>query len=175
MRYKHETHRGEHRAIIELKLWREVQKLLRQNARTERSRLRHQSSALLKGILRCGACGCAMTPAYSVRSRNRRYRYYVCTTAQKRGWETCPVKSVPAYEVEQFVIERLRAAGRASESGMPEELTDFGSVWPTLDRQGQTELLDRLVERIEYDGKELLITFRAAESAAETSSAGERP
>ena len=52
-------------------------------------------------------------------SRNRRYRYYVCTTAQKRGWETCPVKSVPAYEVEQFVIERLRAAGRASESGMP--------------------------------------------------------
>src|ERR1700722_3002109 len=68
--------------------------------------------ALLKGLVRCAACGCAMTPAHSTRNRTKRYRYYVCTGAQKRGWDTCPSKSVPAAELEQFVIDRLRGVGK---------------------------------------------------------------
>jgi len=43
--------------------------------------------------------------------RRLRYRYYVCHSANRRGWDTCPSKSVPAVEIEKFVVDRLRAAG----------------------------------------------------------------
>jgi site-specific DNA recombinase len=30
----------------------------------------------------------------------------------KRGWYTCPSKSVPAGELERFVVEHIRGIGR---------------------------------------------------------------
>jgi len=39
-------------------------------------------------------------------------RYYVCQRAQKRGWHTCPSKSIPAQEIERLVVEQIRAIGR---------------------------------------------------------------
>jgi site-specific DNA recombinase len=53
-----------------------------------------------------------MTPAHTTRNNSRRYKYYVCTAAQKRGWHTCPSKSIPAGEIEQFVVQQLRGIGR---------------------------------------------------------------
>jgi site-specific DNA recombinase len=52
-----------------------------------------------------------MTPAHSTRG-TKRYRYYTCSNAQKRGWHTCPSKSVPAAELERFVVERIRGIGQ---------------------------------------------------------------
>jgi site-specific DNA recombinase len=52
-----------------------------------------------------------MSPTHTSR-RNRRYRYYVCVKAQKKGWEKCPSKSIPAAAVEQFVVEQIRGVGR---------------------------------------------------------------
>src|SRR5262249_55474002 len=59
----------------------------------------------------CAPCGCAMTPSCSTKGGRVRYRYYVCTGAQKRGFATCPSKSIPAAQVEGFVVDRLKAAG----------------------------------------------------------------
>ena len=42
----------------------------------------------------------------------RRYRYYVCVQAQKRGWETCPSPSLPAGEIERVVVDQIRGIGR---------------------------------------------------------------
>ncbi len=53
-----------------------------------------------------------MVPSHTTRKATKRYRYYVCTNAQKRGWHTCPSKSVPAGEIERFVVEQLRGIGR---------------------------------------------------------------
>ena len=36
----------------------------------------------------------------------------VCPQAQKRGWDTCPTKSVPAGEIERFVLEQIDGVGR---------------------------------------------------------------
>jgi len=52
-----------------------------------------------------------MTPTWS-QKRSRRYRYYLCTKAHRRGWETCPSKSVPANEIEPFVVDRIRDIGK---------------------------------------------------------------
>jgi site-specific DNA recombinase len=53
-----------------------------------------------------------MGHTYSTKNGNIQYRYYVCLRAQKRGWHTCPSKSIPAAEIERLVIEQIRAIGR---------------------------------------------------------------
>src|SRR5207237_7256356 len=41
----------------------------------------------------------------------KRYRYYVCSKAIKHGRKTCPSPSVPAAEIEHFVLQRIRCIG----------------------------------------------------------------
>jgi site-specific DNA recombinase len=56
-----------------------------------------------------------MTPSHSTHPSNAgtiRYRYYVCSSAQKKGWHTCPTKSIPAVEVERYVVGQIAAIGR---------------------------------------------------------------
>jgi site-specific DNA recombinase len=108
VRHKKEIHAGEHEAIVDPGVWREVQEILRQNSRDVRPPVRNRYGAFLKGLLHCVPCACAMTPAHSARNQTRRYRYYVCCNAQKRGWGACPSKAVPAAEIEQFVVARIQ-------------------------------------------------------------------
>jgi len=112
LKYKDEVHEGEHEAIVAADLWQRVQSLLSRNGRTGGAAVRNKFGALLKGILRCVPCDCAMSPTHSTKNGTKRYRYYVCTTAQKRGWHNCPSKSIPAGEIEQFVVEQIRCIGR---------------------------------------------------------------
>jgi|GEM_PF-5662687 len=42
---------------------------------------------------------------------SRQYRYYVCGRARQRGWGECPPPSIPAGEIEQFVVEQIREIG----------------------------------------------------------------
>jgi site-specific DNA recombinase len=88
-----------------------VQDLLHRNGRTGGAAVRNKFGAFLKGLLRCGPCGCAMIPSYTSRGE-KRYRYYVCGNAQKRGWDRCPSKSVPAAQIEQLVLDRIKCVGR---------------------------------------------------------------
>jgi len=112
IKYKDETHKGEHEAIVSNDLWQRVQVLLGRNGRTGGTSVRNKFGALLKGILRCVPCDCAMTPSHSTKDGTKRYRYYVCTSAQKRGWHNCPSKSIPAGEIEQFVVDQIKGIGR---------------------------------------------------------------
>lgn len=112
IKYKDEVHEGEHAAIVDRDLWQRVQLLLGRNGRTGGAAVRNKFGALLKGILRCVPCGCAMSPTHSTKNGTKRYRYYVCTSAQKRGWHSCPSKSIPAGEIERFVVEQIKCIGR---------------------------------------------------------------
>jgi site-specific DNA recombinase len=112
LRYKTEIHDGEHDALVDADVWQRVQALLGRNGRTGGAAVRNKFGALLKGILRCTACDCAMSPTHSTKNGNKRYRYYVCTGAQKRGWHTCPSKSIPAGELERFVVEQIKCIGQ---------------------------------------------------------------
>ncbi len=109
--YKGEIYEGEHKAIVADEVFSQVRVLLRENRRNGGCEVRNRYGALLKGLLYCGACKASMIHAYTSQ-RGKRYRYYVCSHAQKSGWRTCPVKSVPANEIEQFVIDTIRNIGR---------------------------------------------------------------
>jgi hypothetical protein len=52
-----------------------------------------------------------MVPARTRRQNGKRYGYYVCGAAQKRGWNTCPSKSVPAAALEAVVVEQIGSLG----------------------------------------------------------------
>ena len=112
LRYKEEVHAGEHQAIIDSDAWQRVQSKLQRNGRTGGAMVRNRFGALLKGMIHCVPCGCAMSPTHATRDGTKRYRYYVCLAAQKRGWQSCPSQSIPAGEIERFVVEQIKDIGR---------------------------------------------------------------
>jgi site-specific DNA recombinase len=112
VRYKDEIHDGEQPALIDTETFQRVQALLRSHGPEVGPPSLHRFTALLKGLLRCVACDCAMTPAHTTRKGGLRYRYYTCVHAQKSGWQTCPSKSIPAQPIEQLVIEQIQRLGR---------------------------------------------------------------
>src|SRR6266480_7290502 len=46
-----------------------------------------------------------------MRGCSKRYRYSACSKATKHGRKTCPSPSVPAAEIEHFVLQRIRCIG----------------------------------------------------------------
>jgi site-specific DNA recombinase len=56
---------------IDPETWQNVQDVLQRNGRRSRSAIRNEFDALLKGLLRCVPCGCAMTPAHTRRGARR--------------------------------------------------------------------------------------------------------
>jgi site-specific DNA recombinase len=93
--------------------WQKVQELLQRN-RHQGSTERNGSGAILKGLLHCRPCGCAMTPTHATKG-GKRYRYYVCSVAQKRGYDRCPSQSVPAGQMERIIVEQISKLGRDPE------------------------------------------------------------
>jgi site-specific DNA recombinase len=112
--YRGEIHGGEHEAILDEETWARAQAILTRNARDRGTRVRNKSGALLRGLLVCGSCGCAMSHTYTEKGSTR-YRYYVCQQAMKRGWQNCATRSIPAGEIEKFVLERIATIGRDPE------------------------------------------------------------
>ena len=139
IKYKDEIHDGEHAAVVNADLWQRVQSLLTRNGRTGGAMARNRFGAILKGLLRCGPCGCGMSPTHATKNGAKRYRYYVCNTAQKRGWSNCPSKSIPAPEIERFVVEQIKGIG--SDSALPREVGEQAR------RQSEAQLAELETER----------------------------
>ncbi|MCC6644561.1 MAG: recombinase family protein [Polyangiaceae bacterium] len=67
---------------------------------------------LLRGLVRCGGCGAAMT-VETTRNGRRTYRYVRCGTYQKKGAGSCPTRArVPAAPIEEVVVGMLRDQAR---------------------------------------------------------------
>lgn len=112
--YDGEIYPGQHDAILDSATWAKAQAVLKRNQREGTAGVRNKYGALLRGLLVCGTCGCAMTHSYTAKGRTR-YRYYVCQKAMKQGWQECETRSVPAQEIENFVIQRIKTIGREPE------------------------------------------------------------
>jgi site-specific DNA recombinase len=104
-------HEGEHPAIVDEAVWSRVQELVHRNGSTGGKDSRNKHGALLRGLIRCAQCGCAMSHSFTLKG-DVRYRYYVCQTRLKRGAHACPGGKVPAHEAERQVVDRIREIGR---------------------------------------------------------------
>ncbi|MGE4105511.1 MAG: recombinase family protein [Pirellulales bacterium] len=160
-RYKDELHLGQHAAIVCAETWREVQDTLAGNRLRGRGPSGEAFPAPLKGILRCCVCQAAMTPTHTTRG-NRRYRYYVCSSAQKLGWDTCPSKAVPAGQIERFVLARLAELGQRPEmlrhvpandrATFQSRLARLVENWDQLSAARRGRVLQQLIQQVDYDG-----------------------
>jgi site-specific DNA recombinase len=162
VRYRNEIHLGEQPAIVDLKIWQEVQALLVHNGPRRTGTVRTPSQALLQGLLFCRPCGCAMTPAQVSRG-NRRYRYYTCSAAQRKGWHTCPSKSLPAGAVERYVLEQIASRMPGGRAQVQAPATESPAE--------QRRRLRDCVARIDNDGTtgEMAITLNAHSSSLKES------
>lgn len=105
-----EFYPGEHEAIIDQQTYDLVQERLKQNSCTRDNPHRARMECLLRGLIYCSCCGSAMYQTYSS-SKERRYRYYVCSRAQQRTEEYCATRAVSAPAVEDAVVESIRRVG----------------------------------------------------------------
>ncbi|MHB0911816.1 MAG: recombinase family protein [Armatimonadota bacterium] len=138
--HKEKVYPGEHEAIVTQSLWNRVQSILKSTPRKERS-TQEASPALLKGLIRCGHCDCGMTGTYT-RKGGRTYRYYLCVRASKDGYSSCPVRLVPAGDIERAVLEQVRAIIRSPEMiaqtyFAAREMDSSISKWEVIDALGQ--------------------------------------
>jgi site-specific DNA recombinase len=167
---------GEHERIIDQLLWDRVHEILRESPRKRAMHTRAQTPALLKGLI-FGPTGVAMSPAHT-RRNGKLYRYYVSTDVLKRDPGTCPVRRVPAAELEGAVIDQLRGLLRApeiivrtwraareliekiSEAEVREALAHFDPLWEELFPAEQMRIIHLLVERVEVHPEQLNVQLR---------------
>jgi site-specific DNA recombinase len=106
------TFKGQHEAIVTPGTFAEAQRLLTTNTVHGGVLTRQTNVSLLRGLVRCGSCDCAMTPTTAKRATKdggvRHHLYYVCSSASKRGRDQCPRPSIPAGDLDLFVIEQIR-------------------------------------------------------------------
>jgi site-specific DNA recombinase len=173
VKHKKEAYRGEHTAIVPLGLWRQVQVLLRTHGQVRNRSDRQPSGAWLRGLLYCRSCGLRMTPTHS-RKGSRRYGYYACLKALKQGRRACPSGWVPAAEIEQVVIGRLREfADKQAPIGGVDSLGALmnADTWAALPRREQARIVHGSIQRVDYDGKNgrLRIRLRSDLNASSSS------
>ncbi|WP_276511299.1 recombinase family protein [Tardiphaga robiniae] len=163
--HKGTSYPGEHEAIIDRKLWDQVHAIIEASPRTRAAGARAQTPAILKGLL-FGPDGAAMSPTHT-RKSGKLYRYYISQSVMKRGTDACPVRQVPAAEIERVIIEQIRslllspeiivatwrAAQRAdeevSENDVRDALVEFELLWAELFPAEQARIIELLVERVD--------------------------
>jgi site-specific DNA recombinase len=169
---------GEHEPIIEQDLWDKVHDILKESPRKRARRARAQTPAPLKGLL-FGPDGAAMSPTHA-RKSGKLYRYYISQTAlkQRGGSLDCPVRLLPAAEIERIVLDQVRhlirtpevivqtwraarAIGRGvSEGDVRSALIEFEELWDELFPAEQARIVELLVKRIDVHRDRLDITLK---------------
>ena len=153
VRYQNEVYAGEQPALVPLETWQRVQDLLQNNRGSVRGRVENRSGALLQGLLYCTACACAMTPTSS-KHGGKRYRYYLCCGTYRRGRPSCPAKSIPAWAIEETVLEQIQTR---------DPNVDVRTEAPSA----RLRLVRHWIGRVDYDGAQnkLAITFNPTASS----------
>ena len=160
--YKGEVFQGEHEAIIDRARWDEAQRLLAQNSPVEKGAKKERESikAPLKGLLKCGHCGCSMLPHYARKKDGRRYYYYICMRETKRSEHVCPVHRVPGGDMERLVMDELGAMFKSPSfrhlltdregldaDEVARQLADTSKFWDGLYPAERQRLMRLLVEK----------------------------
>ncbi|MBI4564621.1 MAG: recombinase family protein [Planctomycetes bacterium] len=107
-----EAYPSDHPAIVDEQVFKQVQELLGDGRAHGSTASRNAFAYLLRGLVHCAACGSTMCPATTKKRGGTNYRYYRCTAVDRGGRDACPVRYVPAAELERVVVDELRKLGR---------------------------------------------------------------
>lgn len=126
--YHGQLYPGLHEPILIEEIFERAQEVSAENRRRPLGQKGAQHVGLLSQLLRCRACRRVMINTYTYDSaqKQRKYKYYVCTNAQKLGYQACPTRSVNAEAIDQAVISCLRTLARNSD-GQRQQIEQFRS------------------------------------------------
>jgi len=164
---------GQQSAIIDESSFIKAQRKMAQYQTDRKIGPQQECSGLLTGILKCKACGTAMIHTYTMKRKKFKYRYYVCTQAQKVGYLHCPNRSIPGQLLEDAVIERLKAYLANKEQDMLVCKTEvealLSPVWDTLFPEEKRRVLKQIIKEVDcdVDAQRLGITFHDIEERKE--------
>jgi len=179
--HKDQTYPGEHSAIIDAALWDAAQARLAENAVERSAGTRVKNPSLLTGLL-FDSEGQRMTPTHAVK-KGRRYRYYVSRPLiiGARG-ETAAGLRIPAAEIEQIVINRIRRllSEPASLFEVPQvqagepllqqsriaRAAELAGQWAAMSPLRIRVILLALVQRVDVGPDEMIIHLRPRRLAA---------
>jgi len=173
VRHKGTVYPGAHDALVDRATWDKVHAILAENSHRRASRTRAATPALLKGLI-FGPDDRAMAPSFT-RKRGKLYRFYRTATSLKLCHGECPIRAVPAGEVEAAVVNQVRALLRApevvvrtwraacsedqevDEREVVEALQRLDPLWDQLFPREQARVLQLLVARVrvKLDGLEI--------------------
>jgi site-specific DNA recombinase len=157
--HKRAFYPGQHPAIIEQKLWDQVQLKFQSNLQAARKRPRATEQSLLMGLL-YDEQGNRFTPSHATK-KGRRYRYYVSQAVIKktRSNHAGPVR-IPASEIEELVVSQFRLLLQSPQRMMDilvdidgsladvKAVTEASRVWSTAAHDKIQSLLQATVKRI---------------------------
>lgn len=167
---------GQHEAIVDQDMWDKVHAIMATNRVERAADVRRQTPAPLKGLL-FGPDGKAMTPTHTKRG-DKKYRYYVTHTAQKRSHEECPIRMVRAGDIEGIVFDQIKSifknpsliistwsVAKTMDDGITENdvrdgLQNIETIWDHLYHKEQTRLLQLFIEKIRVEPEGIHIDIR---------------
>jgi len=176
--HKDEVHPGEHKAIIDQKLWDEVHEVNANNRVARAAVARTAQPALLRGLI-FTETGAAMTPHHTKR-KGKRYCYYTSMDVIRKrpAAELRGPQRLPGAMVEDAVIGEIRrmlrtpeVAARTAravrkdrpdldESTVVAALRQFDVLWKALIPAEQARIVQLLVARITVSEDGLAIDLR---------------
>ncbi len=99
-------YKGRHKAIISRQTWEGVQIKLKQQTSNPGKNKNSKYPALLKGLVFCKYCNCAMTPNHT-KNKKKIFRYYTCMNIIRYGSKACHLKRINAEELENLITPEI--------------------------------------------------------------------
>ncbi len=154
--YEKKMYEAEHEAIIPIELFDKVQDRIAYNRVNRKIRKNAECAGLLSQLIRCKACNSPMFHSYSVKNKVKKYRYYVCVNAQKKGYAVCPTRSVNAQEMEDTVYQLLPKV-EIKNSLLAERyrsvIEKVREIWEASTADEKHRMLKHLFNEIDYNGE----------------------
>ena len=104
---------GQQQPIVSPAVFERAQELLKSHTHRVEGQISHAANKYgfrLKGLVRCGECGSAVS-SYVRPKKEKVYRYYKCLAKLNGLPVKCGFTSIGAQKIEEFVIEKLAALG----------------------------------------------------------------
>lgn len=178
--HKDKVYDGQHKAIISQEIWDAAQAILSTDRVKRGNHTRNKAPALLRGLVRCGCCDCAMTPT-ATKKGSRHYAYYTPTTAIHQNYAHCDIGPVPAGEIDALVLGHIQDFLQSPEivtqthdqlKTLSNEITmslkdlrdrlgsSFESFWQTLTPREQHRIAQLLVKSVIISPDNISIDMR---------------
>ena len=169
VQHKGTSYEGQHEAILDPSVFQRVQEIQQENRTCGSSLRQNKFGGLLKGLLTCAGCGRSMVHTSTTKgasdgsSTKSIYRYYTCRSPALIGKRRCVSGTIPAEQIESFVVERVRTELAGHDVG--------GLVFERLRHEAEARMADLeallAIEYIEMSKAQTRRDFIAADELAE--------